>query len=800
MVRNTWCAGVALAALAAVFGTVRADTGPGNTGPGDTAPSDTARPGEVHQGGGEAAHGRAVYEALCADCHGAMGQGSDYHRVALAGDLPPVELARVIADTMPEGDAESCVGDDARAVAEYVYGEFYSPLAQARVRPPRRELSRLTVRQLRQSLADLLAEARGRKQPADEHGIAARFTQKVNVASVAATNRVLERAAFRLSDYTELPEAYRDPDAEGPEEFGNRRLDVHARLVAGLYAPRTGLYEFSVRSPNGFVFSLNEAMLIDARVSSGADEAPRATAWLVGGRVYELELKTSRIRERDLEFDLRWLPPGGVEETIPRRMLSPSGYPPSHSVVTRFPPDDRSVGYVRGAAISPEWHEAATAAALETAKAVVDDLARCAGRKRGSEPTTEEALAACGRLAEFAFRRPLADAERRRYVDRFFAADAGESPVVNESVERSLLAVLTSPAFLYPELAFASADANARPGRVATRLALGLWDSIPDERLRVAVSERRLETADQVRRQAIRMVADFRTESKLSEFFEHWLRLDHVGRLIRDKDAFPGFDDRVAADMRASLELLIDDVVWRGDGDLRRLFLADDLYVNQRLAGFLGIQASLTDADSPDAFVSAPADHEQRVGVAAHPFMVTALSYHRDTSPIHRGVFLARHVLGRSLRPPPEAVAPLAPELAPDLTTRERVALQTGPPACQTCHVMINNLGFTLEHFDAVGRYRATDAGESINASGGYVATDGESRRLSGARELAEYLAASEDVHRSFVVQLFEHVTKQPMLAYGEPTQEALLRGFRESGYNVRELLADIAVTAALAD
>ncbi len=90
-----------------------------------------------------------------------------------------------------------------------------------------------------------------------------------------------------------------------------------------------------------------------------------------------------------------------------------------------------------------------------------------------------------------------------------------------------------------------------------------------------------------------------------------------------------------------------------------------------------------------------------------HPYLMSALAYHDSTSPIHRGVFLIRFVLGRTLRPPAEAFAPLSPDLHPDLTTRERVELQTSPESCQVvCHSKINGLGFTLENFDAVGRYR----------------------------------------------------------------------------------------------
>ncbi|MFN9911787.1 MAG: DUF1588 domain-containing protein, partial [Pirellulaceae bacterium] len=102
---------------------------------------------------------------------------------------------------------------------------------------------------------------------------------------------------------------------------------------------------------------------------------------------------------------------------------------------------------------------------------------------------------------------------------------------------------------------------------------------------------------------------------------------------------------------------------------------------------------------------------DQRFGVLTHPYLMSRLSYHDATSPIHRGVFLIRYVLGRNLTPPSEAFAPLSPDLHPDLTTRERVTLQTQDDNCQACHIKINGLGFTLENYDAVGRFQTEDRG-----------------------------------------------------------------------------------------
>ena len=117
-----------------------------------------------------------------------------------------------------------------------------------------------------------------------------------------------------------------------------------------------------------------------------------------------------------------------------------------------------------------------------------------------------------------------------------------------------------------------------------------------------------------------------------------------------------------------------------------------------------------------------------------HPYLMASFAYTANSSPIHRGVFIARSVLGRVLRPPPEAVAPLAPDLHPDLTTRQRVTLQTKPESCQSCHGMINPLGFTLEHFDAVGRYRKDEKGRPIDATGSYETRTGEMVKFEGVR------------------------------------------------------------------
>jgi hypothetical protein len=189
---------------------------------------------------------------------------------------------------------------------------------------------------------------------------------------------------------------------------------------------------------------------------------------------------------------------------------------------------------------------------------------------------------------------------------------------------------------------------------------------------------------------------------------------------------------------------------------------------------------------------------EKRAGVISHPYLLASFAYTGTSSPIHRGVFITRSVLGRTLQPPPESVAPLAPDLHPDLTTRERVLMQTKPEACQTCHSMINPLGFALENFDSIGRYREAEKDKQVEAAGTYVMRSGEVVKFNGVRELAEFLAENEETHESFVRQMFHYTVKQPIGAYGPNRLAELKLSFVEHEFDIFKLLVEIVATSAI--
>ncbi len=246
------------------------------------------------------------------------------------------------------------------------------------------------------------------------------------------------------------------------------------------------------------------------------------------------------------------------------------------------------------------------------------------------------------------------------------------------------------------------------------------------------------------------------------------------------------------SDLRTSLELSLDDLLNSDSADFRQFLLGDAVYLNGRLAKLYG-------AKLPEKapFEKVDFEPEHRAGVLSHPYLLASLAYTSASSPIHRGVFLSRSVLGRVLRPPAQSVAPLPPEIHADLTTRERVALQTQPEACQGCHGMINPLGFTLENFDAIGRYREVDRKSPIDASGSYLTQTGEVKKFKGEKDLAAFLADSNESQNAFVKQLFQYTVKQPIRAYGTERLHDLQKSFAKNDYNIQKLLIEIVAVSA---
>ncbi len=829
--------------------------------------------------------GQALYSQKCASCHAADGQGVvGNYEVPLAGARSVDELTRLIERTMPEGEPENCVGDEARQVAAYIYDAFYSPTARQRLGldPVQKvELMRLTVPQYRNAVADLigrftpdpaetrqlLAErepSRRRRRPegrrANRDGSNRDGSNRDGANSASDAVEAGLRGSYYSSKGMSKADSLSFERIDGRMEFDFQEgapaegipTDQFAIVWEGALAARTtGEYLFRITTPNGARLYLNDdptsglrklrddssaagqSALVDAWVSSKQLREVSASISLLGGRLYPLRLEFFKYQEPTASLKVEWKPPHGAWSVLDQYDLTTADVSRTFVLETAFPADDRSLGYERGSSISHEWQVAAANAAVRVADEVVDRLDLLSGElsvapsdqeprsdadsdsrsdSSSDSPSTESSEDAANRqqrlqdfvvrFAEVAFRQPLTAEQQARLRELPFAGES--SP--EAAVRRAIVWILCSPGFVYADLT--PPDASPSQDAIAARLALTLWDSLPDAELAAAAEAGELASAEQVEAQARRMLRDGRARAKMRGFFQHWLELEERD-LSKDEQMFPDFDEHVIADLRKSLELFLEDVVWSEASDYRELLSADYLLLNDRLVQMYTPPNPPGSADQAEASTVAdllsPAGEfrrmtfagQVRAGVLTHPYLLSAFAYHDNTSPIHRGVFLTRNVVGRALKPPPVAVAFKNDEFAPDLTMREKVTQLTRDANCMACHSVINPLGFALENYDAVGRWRTSESEKALDTRSQYTTENGETVEVDSARDISELALSSESAHRSFVVQLVQHLTKQSPGAYGPATVERMRAAFEADQFNIQNLMVRIAVLAA---
>ena len=680
--------------------------------------------------------GGQIYKAQCANCHGASGEGVvEVNENPLHGTKTLEQLIDYIDGSMPEEEPQLCRGEAAKQVARYIFDSFYTPEARAKQSPARIELARLTVGQYENTLADLLASFTGSAAVDESRGLSAEYFSS---RSFGRKDRSVQRTDPRVA--FDFREKKPDPKIKNASEFS-------IRWQGSVIAEETGDYEFILQTENGARLWVNqsaqERAFIDAWVSSkGRATEHAATIRLIGGRPFPIRLDLFKYKDKTASISLEWKPPHGARQVIPSHNLSPKRVPETFVTTASFPPDDSVTGYARGTSVSKSWDQATTKGAVETANLVVARLDRLAGTRRDSKDRKQRVTSFCHQFAERAFRRPLSDELKRFFVDLHIEG----TPNIEDAVRRSVLLVLKSPRFLYPSLGDVTLDDYA----IASRLSYGLWDSLPDRQLFDAAAAGVLHTPDQVAAHAKRMLRNPRARTKLRRFFHQWLNLDGKEGIVKDEKLYPDFNEVLLSDLRNSLDMFLAEIAWSEESDYRQIVLADHLYLNERLGEFYGIKIP-----PGDGFRKVRFESEHRAGVVTHPYMLSLLAYHNLSSPIHRGVFLTRRLMGRTLKPPPQATEFKDGDFEPGMTTREKVALMTKPAACQSCHDVINPLGFSLEEFDAVGRFRETEAGKPIDVSVTYKTVDDRQIQFSGARDLARFAAASPRSHGSFVTSYF---------------------------------------------
>ncbi|WAC20700.1 DUF1592 domain-containing protein [Luteolibacter sp. SL250] len=737
------------------------------------APAPKPEAADVHPG-------KIIWEKHCVDCHGQNGEGvKNKYEDPLHGDRTLASLAKRIDKTMPEDEEELLDAVQSAQVADYIYHAFYSEKSREQSTPPAKQsFSRLTASQFRNSVADLFADF----QPVwtKERGLSVRFTSKGVTALQGmggGRNTVMRKdgqVSFNWGEQSPVPEVL-------PSD------EYSSKWEGSVIAEETGVYEFVIKSQNGVRLHVNNWRdpIIDGWVSSGPDiREEKGTIFLLGGRSYPITLEHFKFKEKASSIELLWKAPNGVLEVIPQRNLVPYSTRETLVVSTPFPADDSSDGYPRGTSISKAWFDAVTSASMSAADIIADRLDSFMWTKKDDPERINKIKSYFRGVASIAFRQNLSDEEYNTLIEARFAATPDKPDI---AVKRVVLAILTSPRFLYP-----SAAEEGQPTQqiIASRLALTMWDSVPSRDLFRRANEGKLGTEEQIRAYANGMLWDPRAKEKLHGFFHHWLEMKDIHNIAKDSKTYPDLNDAVLADLRRSLDFFIDDIVWNGSGDYRQLLSADYMVLNDRLAKFYQKESV-----GPD-FKKVHLEGSQRAGVLTHPYLLTSFAYFKDTSPIHRGVFLTRSIVGRALKPPPEAVEFKDAHFDPTWTMREKVTDATRSAACMGCHSEINPLGFALEQYDAVGRWREMDNNKPINTASDYPDDNGGTIRIASPKDIAAFAIGSDTAKKTFIKHLFHHTNKQPLAAFGKDTEKNLVQKFAERGYNVRDLLVESALIA----
>lgn len=432
-------------------------------------------------------------------------------------------------------------------------------------------------------------------------------------------------------------------------------------------------------------------------------------------------------------------------------------------------------------------------AAHRIARTVFEDPARREALVGCAPASADDACARAflDRVGTRLFRRPLEAAE----VDRW-AAVAAELAAGDpwRGLRFALAGMLQSPRFLY-RVELGEPDPE-RPGELrytdlemASRLSFLLWNAPPDEALLEAALAGELRGPEGVREHAIRMVEDPRARRAVHAFFAQYLDLGRLEGLERERDPelYPAMTETLGRSMRTEIELLVDDLVFRRDADVRELFRTRRTFVNDELAALYGVDAP---GASPIAFVPVelPADG-RRAGLLTLGAFLAMNAHPTETSPTLRGKYVRERLLCELVPPPPPEVdTTLAPDPGMPRTLRERLDLHRSEPVCASCHQAIDPPGFLFEGFDSIGAERTLDNGYPVDTTG-----DLDGVALTEGRELGELLAEDPRVSMCMVRQLYRHATGRLEVRGESAGLAELERTFAASGHRFVDLLIELA-------
>ncbi len=397
-----------------------------------------------------------------------------------------------------------------------------------------------------------------------------------------------------------------------------------------------------------------------------------------------------------------------------------------------------------------------------------------------------------------AFRRPLTEAEVTAHLALFDqgptlypGGDAFES-----GANLVIQAMLQSPHFLYrTELETAEAGATSvalSDYEVASKLALALTNTMPDDELFAAAAAGELQDRDSIATHARRLLEAEAGSEGIANFNFQVFRLGTYDGIDRDPTEFPEFTPETPAAMREEVQRFFDWVFAQGGG-VKDFYTSPVGFVNSTLAPLYGLDGAFTN----DTFTQVDLDPSQRSGFLTQAGFLSSYASGSDPDIIHRGVFIATRLLCVALPPPAPDAGPLI-DLQPDMTNRQRVEATTGVGTCgEGCHsALLNPLGYAFENYDVIGRYRTSERGLPINAADSYT-LDGEVKNFTNGVELSQLLAESKQTHSCYTRNLMGYLHGRLMETTDEAMVDYYARLSRAGMLSLRDLELDIVTSDA---
>jgi hypothetical protein len=397
-------------------------------------------------------------------------------------------------------------------------------------------------------------------------------------------------------------------------------------------------------------------------------------------------------------------------------------------------------------------------------------------------------------LVRRAFRRNLAPADLNPFLKTFQATRSARKPF-ETAIAAAVRDVLLAPDFLF-RLEFDAAQGapgSAQPVtefELASRLSFFLWSSIPDDQLLDAAAAGKLREPKMLAREVRRMLADRRSAAVMDNFAAQWLGLRELAGVAPDKELFPEFDTALASAFQMETRLFVNSLI-RENRSVLDLLRANYTYLDERLAGHYGI-AGVTGPGFRRVQLDSASG---RGGLLGHGSMLLLTSHSTRTSPVLRGKWILENLLNSPPPAPPANVPPLE-EKAGDgrkLTAREQVERHRANPSCASCHDRIDPLGFALENYDVIGRWRTKDEGGPINASAKMLG----GTEFAGPQGLKTMLLsrADEFVHAT-LERLLTYALGRELDARDQPTIRAIMRQTEAAEYRFHDLVLAIVRSA----